>query len=139
MKNYERPIVTINEGLAEGVYAASGCYEVSISSHQAPEGARLTHVFQFNGIHNSIPQDGHSGSAQVLNVVFDKPVDFISASGTYLDGTGTTTIRISYAYTQNPEDKIGLGDLVVAVVGDAADTQLEIESLWLDCNGLKTW
>lgn len=26
MKNYEKPVVMVNEGLAEGVYAASGCF-----------------------------------------------------------------------------------------------------------------
>ena len=30
-KNYTKPIVTIDSGMAEGVYAASGCYTASAS------------------------------------------------------------------------------------------------------------
>lgn len=40
MKTYSKPIVTIDTGLAEGVYAASGCYDASAYIHQTPETGR---------------------------------------------------------------------------------------------------
>ena len=39
-KNYTKPIVTIDSGMAEGVYAASGCYTASAYIHQTPENGR---------------------------------------------------------------------------------------------------
>ncbi len=141
MKKYEKPVVLVNEDLAEGVYAASGseCYKVVITGHQYPEGERLNHIFQFDGEHMADQMDGHGGSAQVLVVTFDKPVNYVSSSGAYQSGDGTTEIRVSYGYTQNPKDKIGLGDLVVTVVGNAADTALEVTSLALECNHIMNW
>ena len=54
MKNYERPIVTINEGLAEGVYAASGmsnvdCWIPSWKDTQAWNG--WAHEFEIKVVH----------------------------------------------------------------------------------------
>ena len=39
MKDYVKPVVLVNEELAEGVYAASGsdCYTVTTNIHQRPE------------------------------------------------------------------------------------------------------
>ncbi len=138
MKKYEKPVVMINEELAEGVYAASGCYEVRIAGHQVPEESRKTHKFQFDGSHLAYLSDGHCGSGQVLVVQFDKPVDYVKSSGAYLSGTGTETIRISYEYTQNAQDNIGLGDLeVVSTIAWTDD--LEIVALALECNRIKNW
>ena len=128
MKKYEKPIVMINEDLAEGVYAASGCYSIGIAGHQAPEVGRLTHKFQFDADHIST----HMGSAQLLIVTFDRDVTFVGSGGTYVSGTGTNEITISYAYTQNPTDDIGLGDLEVSV---ADNGDLSITKLQLLCNG----
>lgn len=139
MKRYEKPVVMINEELAEGVYAASGycdgdCYNVWITSCQTPVPARNTYKYQFDGKHIANETDGHSGSGQVLTVVFNKNVTYVSCSGTYLSGSGTNTIEIKYGYTQNPSDNIGLGDLEVT-----AEDGLEVESLVLGCNHIKTW
>lgn len=128
MKNYEKPIVMINEDTAEGVYAASGCYTVRITGHQTPDTGRQTHKFQFDGDHLT----SHMGSAQLLVVTFDKDVTYVSSSGTYVSGTGTNEITISYSYTQNPTDRIGLGDLEVSVADNGA---LSITGLKLLCNG----
>ena len=42
MKQYSKPVVSIDNGLAEGVYAASGagCYEASASIQQTPQTGR---------------------------------------------------------------------------------------------------
>ena len=36
MVKYSKPMVTVDQGLAEGVYAASGCYTASAYIHQTP-------------------------------------------------------------------------------------------------------
>ena len=40
MREYAKPVVTVDNGLAEGVYAASGCYTASAYIHQTPEPGR---------------------------------------------------------------------------------------------------
>ena len=50
-KTYSKPVVTIDIGLAEGVYAASGCYTVSAYIHQKPETGRGDYRIQLNGQH----------------------------------------------------------------------------------------
>lgn len=40
MVKYSKPMVTVDQGLAEGVYAASGCYTASAYIHQTPHTGR---------------------------------------------------------------------------------------------------
>lgn len=146
MKNYERPIVMINEDLAEGVYAYSGycdgdCYTIKVAGHQLPEGQRLTHKFQFDADHIADTTDGHCGSGQILVITFTKAVKYVNSNGTLLSGDGTETLAISYAYTQNAKDEIGLGDLEVTVLGNESDTDLDVAEgkMVLLCNHIKNW
>lgn len=142
MKKYEKPIVMINDDLAEGVYAApSGycdddCYRVEIEGHQVPEGSRLTHKFQLKCYHLASETDGHCGSGQMLIVKFDKPVNYVSSKGTLYAGDGTNELMISYAYTQNAKDEVGLGDIEVSVADNGS---LNIESAIFTCNHIKNW
>ena len=53
MMNYSRPVISIDSGLAEGVYMASGCYEASAYIHQTPETGRGDYRIQVNGKHNA--------------------------------------------------------------------------------------
>ena len=50
MKKYEKPIVTIIENQAEGIYMASGCYTTTATIHQRPEIGRGDYRIQINGI-----------------------------------------------------------------------------------------
>ena len=36
MSKYVKPVISLDEGMAEGVYAASGCYTASAYIHQTP-------------------------------------------------------------------------------------------------------
>ena len=55
MKKYSKPVVSVDNGLAEGVYAASGagCYDASAYIHQTPETGRGDYRIQVNGKHNA--------------------------------------------------------------------------------------
>ena len=121
-KNYTKPIVTIDSGMAEGVYAASGCYTASAYIHQTPENGRGDYRIQVNGKHNA----DHTRNAQVLTISFNKNVTYVSGGAGVIDGNGTPTLRVKLGYHQNPSDNIGLGDLVVTSDAGLAITGVSI-------------
>lgn len=106
---YEKPLILRTEDLAEGIYAASGCYTATATIHQKPETGRGDYRIQVNGIHKA----DHTKDKQWLTISFNMPVTYGSSSGTLKSGDGTSTLVIEYSYHQNPSDNIGLGDLVV--------------------------
>lgn len=119
MAKYSKPMVTVDQGLAEGVYAASGagCYTASAFIHQTPETGRGDFRIQVNGKHNA----DHTREAQVLTISFNQNVTYVSGGAGLIRGDGTTTLQIKLSYHQNPTDNIGFGDLIVT-----ADTGLSI-------------
>ena len=111
MKQYSKPVVSIDNGLAEGVYAASGagCYEASAYIHQTPQTGRGDYRIQVNGHHNA----DHTKESQVLTISFNQNVTYVSGGAGLISGDGTSTLTIRLSYHQNPTDNIGFGDLVV--------------------------
>lgn len=99
MKKYEKPIVMINEDLAEGVYAASGapagydssdCWVIihnGETSNSVPsESAR---EFQFNANHASLDVGHAPDSVWVVN--FSQTItEVVSCSGLYTEISGDT-------------------------------------------------
>ena len=128
---YSKPIVLLNEELAEGVYAASGgpqdadCYTVTYNMHQKPETGRGDYRIQINGSHIT----AHHGTAQTLVISFDKPVTYSGSNGTLVSGDGTNTLSIAFTYHNNGVDNIGMGDVVVV-----ADAGLSVTGAALYCN-----
>ena len=124
MVKYSKPMVTVDQGLAEGVYADSGagCYEASAYIHQRPETGRGDFRIQVNGKHNA----DHTRNAQVLTISFNKNVTYVSGGAGVIDGNGTPTLRVKLGYHQNPSDNIGLGDLVVTSDAGLAITGVSI-------------
>ena len=108
MKKYEKPMVLTNSEVAEGVYLASGCYTVSAKIHQKPETGRGDYRIQVDGVHKA----DHTKEAQQLVISFNQNVVYKSSNGT-CDSPSGTSLTINYKYHQNPNDRIGLGDLVV--------------------------
>ena len=106
---YRKPIILTNDSLFEGVYAASGCYTATANIHQRPETGRGDYRIQVNGVHNA----DHTNKTQWLHISFNMPVKYDSSQGTLESGDNTNTLVIRYNYTQNQNDNIGLGDLVV--------------------------
>ena len=113
MRKYVKPIAVVNSNVAEGVYAASGCYTATAYIHQTIEGGRK-HTYH-------IPVDGkhkadHTKNAQILTITFNQNVTYVSCNGqgaSVVSGNGTPTLVIKLSYYQNPTDSIGLGDLEV--------------------------
>ena len=138
MKKYEKPVVMVNEELAEGVYAASGasCYLVNGFGCQNPYelvntgmNAWTVHV---DGVHND---PGHHSSYREVTVVFNYPVyvERYESNTTVVSGDGTNTIVVSLNHHNNSGDNIGLSGFVVKV--DKNITDLKVISARIDnCN-----
>lgn len=113
MRKYVKPIAVVNSNLAEGVYAASGCYTATAYIHQTPDGGgQGTYRIQVNGKHKA----DHTKNAQILTITFNQNVTYVSCNGqgaSLVSGNGTPTLVIKLSYYQNPTDSIGLGDLEV--------------------------
>ncbi len=125
MKNYNKPMIYVNDELSEGVYAASGCYTVTTKVHQNMQEGRGDYRIQVDGKHDA----DHTSSRQTLTISFNMPVVYKSSTGSLVGlGTGTTLV-LDYSYTQNRIDNIGLGDLIVE-----ADPGLEVVSVVLSDN-----
>ena len=124
MKQYAKPVVTVDNGLAEGVYAASGagCDTASAKIHQIPQTGRGYYRIQLNGKHSS----DHTREAQVLTISFNQNVTYVSGGAGLISGNGTPTLKVNLSYHQNPNDDIGFGDLVVTSDAGLAITGVSI-------------
>lgn len=112
MSNYSKPVISIDNGMAEGVYAASGCYTTTAQIHQTPQTGRGDYRIQIDAHHDA----SHTNTQQLLTITFNQPVEYKSCNGngaSIVGATSGTTLTISFTYTQNMTDNIGFGDLVV--------------------------
>lgn len=128
MKQYTKPMVSIDDGMAEGVYAAAsgaastGCYSATAYIHQTPQTGRGDYRIQVNGQHHA----DHTKEAQILTISFNQNVTYVSGGAGLISGNGTTTLTIKLGYHQNPNDNIGFGDLVVTANTGLAITGVSI-------------
>lgn len=138
MKKYERPVVMVNEELAEGVYAASGatCYLVDGFGCQKPYSIEGTNMkawtVHVDGEHND---PGHHSSYREVTIVFNYPVwvEKYESNTTLISGDGTNTIVVSLNHHNGFVDTIGLSGLVVKV--DKSITDLRVVSAKIsNCN-----
>lgn len=112
MKKYSKPVVTVDNGLAEGVYAASGsagCYNATASIQQTPKNGRGDYRINVNGRHDA----DHTKEAQTLTISFNQNVTYVSGGAGLISGDGTSTLTIKLSYHQNATDNIGFSDLTV--------------------------
>lgn len=109
MSKYVKPVISLDEGMAEGVYTASGCYTTSAYIHQTNETGRHDYRIQVNGKHAS----DHTRESQTLTISFNQNVEYVSGGTSLISGDGTPTLVVKLSYHQNPNDNIGFGDLIV--------------------------
>lgn len=126
MDNYKKPIAILYENLAEGIFMASGadsnCYIASAQIHQVPEPGRDDYRIQINGVHKA----DHTKEKQQLIITFNQNVTYSNSQGTLKSGDGTNKLIIEYHYHQNPNDNIGLGDLIVKSNPNLAIVEVKI-------------
>jgi len=96
---YEKPIVLVNEELAEGVYAASGagssdCWTVQAVSVQDWNGSH--HVFEIRCVHSTAVE--HISSASTVTLTFSSPLtDAYSEFECSFSGSTVTVVRELHA------------------------------------------
>lgn len=111
MKNYERPIVVINDDLAEGVYAASGlptgpkgtsdCWDFEIYSVQDSNGSHQ--VFEIKLRHHTGME--HISSATTVSVTFSSTLsDAYAEFDSTFSGSTITITRVLLADAYNDGD-----------------------------------
>lgn len=108
---YQKPMMISNDELAENIYAATSCYTVDAQITQRPETGREYYVIQVNAKHAAA--DGHTSSHQSLTLTFNQEVTYGWSGGTLTSAATGTSITIEYWYWNNPNDNIGLADIVV--------------------------
>lgn len=137
MAKYEKPIVTVNEDVSEGVYAASGtgtitnCWTVNAYIHQRPETGRGDYRIQVDATHSN--PDHHLSSA-IVTITFNQIVTVVNPGGGSRVVSSTTDSSISVAFnigTYNPNEHKGWGDLIVT-----SDDGLQILNVSIVCEGI---
>lgn len=141
MKSYERPIVVINDDLAEGVYAASGaaapagydtadCWVIihngetanTVKSEEARE-------FQFDANHASIDV-GHAPDSVWVVTFTQNITKVVSCSGMYTEISGSTV----YVY-RKWDNKNDLEQWGFALKVQCADYEsVSVSSAYIACN-----
>lgn len=93
MPLYEKPIVTLSDGEAEGIYMASGsaeCWTVDPVSVQDWNGSH--HVFEIRCVHSKAVQ--HISSASTVTLTFSQPLtDAYSEFSCSFSGNTATIVR----------------------------------------------
>lgn len=124
---YNKPMILTNSDLAEGVYAASGCFTVVWNTHQRPENGRGDYRIQVNAQHSA----SHTCSEQYLVITFNQPVVFKECGAAIIDSSASgTSLRLVRRNHCNGNDNIGFGDVVVE-----SDPGLEVVSMVVTDNG----
>lgn len=96
MKNYVKPMVLVNEELAEGVYAASGCLTASISLvNTDTNGAANKARFNVRLDHNS--NDAHISEKQKVVIKFSTAVNVVETGGSNVSGgNGSDSVTLVF-------------------------------------------
>ena len=136
MKKYEKPVVMINEELAEGVYAASGCYTFTARITQKPEQGRGTYAIQVDGVHAA--EDGHHSTERTVQISFNQNVTHSKSNASSVSGSGSSILTLKYTnetgnYHNNATDNIGLGQLYVESDSGLAITGITCVYCNMDC------
>ncbi|MCM1065221.1 MAG: hypothetical protein NC420_12315 [Eubacterium sp.] len=106
---YERPVVLVNEELAEGVYAASGgvsdaeCWTVGATSVQDWNGSH--HVFEVHCVHSNTVE--HISSASTVTLTFSNSLtDAYSEFPASFSGSTVTVVRTLLADAYKSGDDV---------------------------------
>ena len=104
MKNYEKPIVMINEDMAEGVYAASGCWTIYTTFGNRVESEGYSN-FRVIANHNSTL---HISTATTIVIPFDGNVSAPEFDGgaftASASGNIVTLVRANHANSEGSAD-----------------------------------
>ena len=130
MKQYAKPVVTVDNGLAEGVYAASGCLVGRIDNESYEGGMGNKYRFAVYYTHET---KDHSNTAQTIVVSLNAPVNVVdgNAQGFYRSGNGTTKLTfVRTSDMNNSGADQGMFNVVVQpVTGEATSLKATLVSI----------
>lgn len=130
MKTYSKPVVTIDNGLAEGVYAASGCLVGYIDNEQYEGGMGNKYRFRVNYTHQTTD---HGNTAQTIVVKLSAPANVVdgNAQGFTVNGSGTDTLTFVRTSSMNDSgsDQASFNVVVQPVTGDASSLKASLVSI----------
>lgn len=131
MKKYEKPVVVVCDGEAEGVYMSSGsasassdCWTVDAYFHQMPVNGDRRYVIQVNARHNMgvTAPEAHTSNC-VITIMFNQPVEYNGVIGSSIE-------IVKNIGTANPNESLGFADTVVF-----SDDGLQILNVVITCTG----
>ena len=135
MKNYEKPVVLVNEELAEGVYAGSGdgdCWTIRASQDQEYGGGSLGgKTFRVYCEHIGMQ---HISLASTFTITFDGPVLNAKCENfaTTVSGNTVTVVRENHANAYQAHDDFN-SLLEVIATTEAQTRALTISSMSIKC------
>lgn len=106
MKNYEKPVVMVNEGLAEGVYAASGdCWSVEYYKLAQDGLAGDERVFEIKIVHSN--QVEHITKSSTIVLTFSDVIHAArtDASSCTFSGSTVTVTRTAHGNAYQTGDQ----------------------------------
>lgn len=130
MKKYSKPVVSVDNGLAEGVYAASGCLVGRIGDESYEGG--MGNKYRF-AVHYTHETKEHSKTAQTVIVKLNAPVNVVdgSAQNFLQSGNGTDTLTFVRNSSMNASgaDQGMFNVVVQPVTGDASSLKATLVSV----------
>lgn len=129
--NYSKPVVSVDSGLAEGVYMASGCLVGRIADESYDTGG-TANKYRF-AVYYTHETTAHSNTAQTVVVRLNAPVNVVdgNAQGFYQSGNGTDTLTfVRNSGMNNSGADQGMFNVVVEPVsGSAASLKATLVSV----------
>ena len=130
MRTYTKPVVIVDNGLAEGVYAASGCLVGRIADESYEGGMGNKYRFAVYYTHET---KEHSNTAQTVVVKLNAPVNVVdgNAQNFLQSGNGTDTLTfVRTSSMNNSGSDEGMFNVVVQPVsGDASSLKATLVSV----------
>ena len=130
MRTYTKPVVTVDNGLAEGIYAASGCLVGFIDDEHYEGGNGNKYRFRVNYTHET---KEHTNTAQTIVVRLNAPVNVVdgNAQGFYQNGNGTDTLTFIRNSSMNASgaDNASFNVVVQPVTGDSSSLKATLVSV----------
>ena len=130
MMNYSKPVISVDSGLAEGVYMASGCLVGGIYNESYEGGMGNKYRFQVKYTHETTE---HKNTAQTVVVKLNAPVNVVDgdAQNFLQSGNGTDTLTFIRNSSMNASGAdVGSFNVVVQPVsGDSSSLKATLVSV----------
>ena len=130
MREYKKPVVTVDNELAEGVYGASGCLVGRIADESYEGGMGNKYRFAVYYTHET---KEHSNTAQTVIVKLNAPVNVVdgSAQNFLQSGNGTDTLTFVRNSSMNASgaDQGMFNVVVKPVTGEASSLKATLVSV----------